>query len=44
VLIGEPQRMAAAIREREQRLGLSWIVLPNNVLDRFCAEVAPLLG
>jgi len=43
VLVGEPQRMAEAIRERQARIGLSWIVLPNDAVDRFCSEVAPLL-
>lgn len=44
VLIGEPQRMAAAIRERQERIGLSWVVLPHDALERFCAEVGPLLS
>jgi alkanesulfonate monooxygenase SsuD/methylene tetrahydromethanopterin reductase-like flavin-dependent oxidoreductase (luciferase family) len=43
VLVGEPQRMAEAIRERQARIGLSWIVLPHDAVDRFCSEVAPLL-
>jgi alkanesulfonate monooxygenase SsuD/methylene tetrahydromethanopterin reductase-like flavin-dependent oxidoreductase (luciferase family) len=43
VLVGEPQRMADAIRERQERIGLSWIVLPNDAVDRFCTDVAPLL-
>jgi alkanesulfonate monooxygenase SsuD/methylene tetrahydromethanopterin reductase-like flavin-dependent oxidoreductase (luciferase family) len=43
VLIGEPQRMADTIRERQERIGLSWIVLPHGAVDRFCSDVAPLL-
>jgi alkanesulfonate monooxygenase SsuD/methylene tetrahydromethanopterin reductase-like flavin-dependent oxidoreductase (luciferase family) len=43
VLVGEPQRMVDAIRERQARLGLSWIVLPHDAVDRFCSEVAPHL-
>jgi alkanesulfonate monooxygenase SsuD/methylene tetrahydromethanopterin reductase-like flavin-dependent oxidoreductase (luciferase family) len=43
VLVGEPQRMADAIRERQARIGLSWIVIPHGAVDRFCSEVAPLL-
>jgi hypothetical protein len=43
VLVGEPERMATALRERQERVGLSWIVLPNDAVERFCAEVAPLL-
>ena len=44
VLVGEPRRMADALRERQERIGLSWIVLPLGVVDRFCSEVAPLLA
>jgi alkanesulfonate monooxygenase SsuD/methylene tetrahydromethanopterin reductase-like flavin-dependent oxidoreductase (luciferase family) len=43
VFVGEPQRMAEAIRERQERIGLAWIVLPRDAVDRFCSEVAPLL-
>lgn len=43
VLVGEPGRLAEAIQERQERIGLSWIVLPHDALDRFCSEVAPLL-
>jgi alkanesulfonate monooxygenase SsuD/methylene tetrahydromethanopterin reductase-like flavin-dependent oxidoreductase (luciferase family) len=43
VLVGEPQRMAEAIRERQERIGLAWIVLPREAVERFCADVAPLL-
>lgn len=35
--------MAEAIRERQDRIGLSWIVLPHDAVGRFCSEVAPLL-
>jgi alkanesulfonate monooxygenase SsuD/methylene tetrahydromethanopterin reductase-like flavin-dependent oxidoreductase (luciferase family) len=43
VLVGEPARMAAAIRERQERIGLAWIVLPHDAVDRFCSDVTPLL-
>jgi alkanesulfonate monooxygenase SsuD/methylene tetrahydromethanopterin reductase-like flavin-dependent oxidoreductase (luciferase family) len=43
VLVGGPQRMADAIRERQERIGLTWIVLPYNAVDRFSSDVAPLL-
>jgi alkanesulfonate monooxygenase SsuD/methylene tetrahydromethanopterin reductase-like flavin-dependent oxidoreductase (luciferase family) len=43
VLIGEPRRMAEAIRERRERIGLAWIVLPHEAVARFCTEVVPLL-
>jgi alkanesulfonate monooxygenase SsuD/methylene tetrahydromethanopterin reductase-like flavin-dependent oxidoreductase (luciferase family) len=44
VVIGQPQQMAEAIRERQERIGLSWLVLPHDAVDRFCSEVAPLLA
>jgi alkanesulfonate monooxygenase SsuD/methylene tetrahydromethanopterin reductase-like flavin-dependent oxidoreductase (luciferase family) len=43
VLVGEPERMAEAIRERQEQIGLSWLVLPQDSAERFCTEVAPLL-
>ena len=43
VLVGDPQRMADAIRARQERIGLSWIVLPHDAVERFCSDVAPLL-
>jgi alkanesulfonate monooxygenase SsuD/methylene tetrahydromethanopterin reductase-like flavin-dependent oxidoreductase (luciferase family) len=43
VLVGEPRRIAEALRERQERIGLTWIVLPHDAVDRFCSEVAPLL-
>jgi alkanesulfonate monooxygenase SsuD/methylene tetrahydromethanopterin reductase-like flavin-dependent oxidoreductase (luciferase family) len=43
VLVGEPQRMADALRERQARIGLSWVVIPHDAVDRFCSEVGPLL-
>ena len=35
--------MADAIRERQERLGLDWIGIPWGDVERFCADVAPLL-
>lgn len=43
-LIGEPQGMVDAIRERQSRLGLSWIAIPFSDAERFCTEIAPLLS
>lgn len=43
-LLGEPERMATAIRERQERLGLSWIAIPFWDVERFFADVAPLLA
>jgi alkanesulfonate monooxygenase SsuD/methylene tetrahydromethanopterin reductase-like flavin-dependent oxidoreductase (luciferase family) len=44
VLVGEPRRMADAINERRERIGLAWLVLPYDAVERFCSEVAPLLA
>lgn len=44
VLLGEPQRMADALRERQERLGLAWIGIPFSDVERFSADVAPLLA
>lgn len=43
-LLGEPQRMADTIREREERLGLAWVGIPFSDVERFYADVVPLLG
>ena len=43
-LIGEPGQMAAKIEELRERLGLSWIGIPFQDVERFCADVAPLLA
>jgi alkanesulfonate monooxygenase SsuD/methylene tetrahydromethanopterin reductase-like flavin-dependent oxidoreductase (luciferase family) len=42
-LLGEPQRMASALQDREERLGLDWIAIPFSDVERFYVEVAPLL-
>lgn len=43
-LLGEPARMAHAIDERRERLGLEWIGIPFADVERFYADVAPLLA
>jgi hypothetical protein len=43
VLVGEPSRMAAAVTEWRETIGLEWIILPSEAVARFCSEVAPLL-
>jgi alkanesulfonate monooxygenase SsuD/methylene tetrahydromethanopterin reductase-like flavin-dependent oxidoreductase (luciferase family) len=43
VLVGEPERIAALVEERRERIGLRWLVVPHDAVDRFMAEVAPLL-
>ena len=42
-LIGEPRQIADKLAELRERLGLSWVAVPFDIVDRFCAEVAPLL-
>ena len=43
-LLGEPERMADALRERQERLDLSWIGIPFSDVERFYADVATLLA
>jgi hypothetical protein len=43
VLLGEPTRIAEQLRERRERIGLDWVVVPDSGLERFSAEVMPLL-
>lgn len=42
-LIGPPERLVARIRELEERLGLDWLIVPLTAIDRFAADVVPLL-
>jgi alkanesulfonate monooxygenase SsuD/methylene tetrahydromethanopterin reductase-like flavin-dependent oxidoreductase (luciferase family) len=44
VAIGPPQRMAALIQERRERLGLSRLFVSSPEVERFCLEVLPLLA
>jgi alkanesulfonate monooxygenase SsuD/methylene tetrahydromethanopterin reductase-like flavin-dependent oxidoreductase (luciferase family) len=43
VLVGEPSRMAELVRERVERIGLDWLVIPQSAAERFAHEVMPLL-
>jgi alkanesulfonate monooxygenase SsuD/methylene tetrahydromethanopterin reductase-like flavin-dependent oxidoreductase (luciferase family) len=43
VFVGEPERMAALVEERRERIGLRWLVIPHDAVARFTADVAPLL-
>lgn len=44
VLIGPPERMAALVTERQERLGLSAIILGDGpALDVMCSAVLPLI-
>jgi alkanesulfonate monooxygenase SsuD/methylene tetrahydromethanopterin reductase-like flavin-dependent oxidoreductase (luciferase family) len=43
-LLGTPRRMAALVKERRERLGLTRMLLGGPAVERFCLEVLPLLG
>ena len=43
VLVGEPARIAERVRERQERIGLDWLILPQAQIERFAGEVLPLL-
>jgi alkanesulfonate monooxygenase SsuD/methylene tetrahydromethanopterin reductase-like flavin-dependent oxidoreductase (luciferase family) len=44
VLVGEPARVAEQVRERQERIGLDWMIVPDAAIERFSADVMPLLG
>jgi hypothetical protein len=43
VLLGEPERIAEQVRERQDRIGLDWLIVPDAAAVRFASEVMPLL-
>jgi alkanesulfonate monooxygenase SsuD/methylene tetrahydromethanopterin reductase-like flavin-dependent oxidoreductase (luciferase family) len=43
VLVGEPARMAEQLRERQTRIGLDWVVVPESAFEQLAADVLPLL-
>jgi alkanesulfonate monooxygenase SsuD/methylene tetrahydromethanopterin reductase-like flavin-dependent oxidoreductase (luciferase family) len=43
VLVGEPARVAEQVRERQERIGLDWLIIPETWIERFSGEVLPLL-
>ena len=43
VLLGEPARIAEQVRERRERIGLDWIIVPESAFERFSVDVMPLL-
>ncbi len=43
VLIGPPERLAERVRDRRERLGLDWLIVPLGAIDRFASDVMPLL-
>jgi len=44
VLVGEPARIAEQVRERQERIGLDWMIIPDSAIERFSSEVMSLLG
>ena len=42
-LIGEPARVAEQVRERQERIGLDWMIFPESVIERVSTDVTPLL-
>jgi len=44
VLIGDPTRIAELVRERTEQIGLDWLIVPENAIDRFCSDVMPALA
>jgi alkanesulfonate monooxygenase SsuD/methylene tetrahydromethanopterin reductase-like flavin-dependent oxidoreductase (luciferase family) len=43
VLLGEPERIAEQVRERKERIGLDWLIVPESQFERFANDVLPLL-
>ena len=31
------------VRERQERIGLDWLIVPYSQTERFCSDVMPLL-
>jgi alkanesulfonate monooxygenase SsuD/methylene tetrahydromethanopterin reductase-like flavin-dependent oxidoreductase (luciferase family) len=44
VFIGEPARIAEQIRERQERIGLDWLIVPESQVERFSYDVMPLVA
>jgi alkanesulfonate monooxygenase SsuD/methylene tetrahydromethanopterin reductase-like flavin-dependent oxidoreductase (luciferase family) len=44
VLVGEPARIAEQVRERHERIGLDWLIVPDGAIERFSAEVMSVLA
>ena len=43
VLVGEPARIAEQVRERAERIGLDWLIVPETAIERLSADVLSLL-
>jgi alkanesulfonate monooxygenase SsuD/methylene tetrahydromethanopterin reductase-like flavin-dependent oxidoreductase (luciferase family) len=44
VLVGEPARLAEQVRKRCERIGLDRLIVPLAAIERFAADVVPLVG
>jgi alkanesulfonate monooxygenase SsuD/methylene tetrahydromethanopterin reductase-like flavin-dependent oxidoreductase (luciferase family) len=44
VLIGEPERLADRLREYRERIGVDWLIVPQNQVERFASDVMPLVA
>jgi alkanesulfonate monooxygenase SsuD/methylene tetrahydromethanopterin reductase-like flavin-dependent oxidoreductase (luciferase family) len=44
VLIGEPAKIVDQVRRRQERIGLDWMIIPENVIDRFSENVMSVLA
>jgi alkanesulfonate monooxygenase SsuD/methylene tetrahydromethanopterin reductase-like flavin-dependent oxidoreductase (luciferase family) len=44
VLVGERARIAEQVRERQERIGLDWLIVPASAIERFSADVLTILG
>jgi alkanesulfonate monooxygenase SsuD/methylene tetrahydromethanopterin reductase-like flavin-dependent oxidoreductase (luciferase family) len=43
VLVGEPARIAQQLRERQARIGLDWVIVPEIAFEQLAADVLALL-
>jgi hypothetical protein len=43
-LVGAPEQIAEQVRERQERIGLDWLIVPESAIERFSADVMPLVG
>jgi alkanesulfonate monooxygenase SsuD/methylene tetrahydromethanopterin reductase-like flavin-dependent oxidoreductase (luciferase family) len=44
VLIGDAVRIAEQVRERQEAIGLDWIIVGENAIERFSSDVMSLLA
>jgi alkanesulfonate monooxygenase SsuD/methylene tetrahydromethanopterin reductase-like flavin-dependent oxidoreductase (luciferase family) len=44
VLVGEPTRIAEQVRERQERIGLDWMIIPDSAIERFSSNVMSTLS